>query len=193
MMNIAVLISGSGSNLQTLIDACERKEIDAKIVSVYSNKKDAYGLVRAKKHGIKTYHLEDLEYIYDTNYDLIVLAGFLKILPKLVVEKYEHKIINIHPSLIPSFCGKGYYGMKVHQAVIDYGVKVTGCTTHFVSEGADEGPIIMQKWLPIEDHDDAKSIQEKVLELEHTCLVESVKAFVQGRIEIKNRKVSVHE
>lgn len=192
MMNIAVLISGSGTNLQTLIDACERKEIEAKIVSVYSNKKNVYGLNRAEKHGIKTYHLEDLESLCDTNYDLIVLAGFLKILPKNVVEKYEHKIINIHPSLIPSFCGKGYYGMKVHQAVIDYGVKVTGCTTHFVSEGADEGPIIMQKWLQVED-DDAQSIQKKVLELEHTCLVESVKAFVEGRIEVKDRKVSIHE
>ena len=192
MMNIAVLISGSGTNLQTLIDACERKEIEAKIVSVYSNKKNVYGLNRAEKHGIKTYHLEDLESLCDTNYDLIVLAGFLKILPKNVVEKYEHKIINIHPSLIPSFCGKGYYGMKVHQAVIDYGVKVTGCTTHFVSEGADEGPIIMQKWLQVEG-DDAQSIQKKVLELEHQCLVESVKAFVEGRIEVKDRKVSIHE
>ncbi|MDU1643312.1 phosphoribosylglycinamide formyltransferase, partial [Peptoniphilus harei] len=144
--NIAVLISGGGTNLQAIIDNTENNYINGKIKIVISNREDAYGLVRAEKAGIPGLCIKDDEELIsklrENNIDLIILAGYLKILPEKITKIYENKIINIHPSLIPAFCGRGYYGLKVHEAVISRGVKYTGATTHFVNEGADEGPII---------------------------------------------------
>lgn len=161
MLNIAVLISGGGTNLQAIIDECENKNINGRVKVVISNKVDAYGLQRAKKHNIKGVYETDeskiIEILKENKIDLIVLAGYLKIISPKLVNEYKNKIINIHPSLIPAFCGKGYYGEKVHQSVIDYGVKVSGATVHFVDENADTGPIIMQKAVNVNQDDDAKN------------------------------------
>lgn len=149
MLNIAVLISGGGSNLQSIIDGCESGYINGIVKLVISNKDNVYGLERARKHNIKTFVEKEDEKIIDLlnkeNIDLVVLAGYLKIISPKFVEAFRNKIINIHPSLIPAFCGEGYYGKKVHESVINYGAKLSGATVHFVDEGADTGPIIMQK------------------------------------------------
>ncbi len=190
MKRLVVLISGSGSNLQALID---HPEINEKIVAVFSSRSDAYGLKRAEKAQIPAFVLKDYDQIDAYNPDGIILAGFLKIIPSSFIDKYPHKIINIHPSLIPSFCGKGYYGLKVHQAAIDYGVKITGATTHFVSEQADEGPIIMQRPVLVEADDSAESLQQKVLKVEHEILVETVQAFCDDKILINKRTITILE
>ena len=173
---IAVLVSGGGTNLQALIDA-ESKGIikSGEIVLVISNKKDAYALERAKNNGIKAEVVlkdngqEDFEskiiaLLENNKIDLIVLAGFLSILSANFTRKYDKRIINVHPSLIPSFCGAGFYGLKVHEAALSYGVKVTGATVHFVNEVPDGGEIIMQKAVYIQDGDDAKTLQKRVME-----------------------------
>ncbi|MDZ4910519.1 phosphoribosylglycinamide formyltransferase, partial [Clostridium perfringens] len=145
MVKIGVLISGGGTNLQAVIDNCENKTINGEVKVVISNKSEAFGLQRAKNHNIKAVfeNEEDkiIEILKENKVDLVVLAGYLKIISPKLVNEYKNRIINIHPSLIPAFCGKGYYGEKVHQGVIDYGGKVTGATVHFVDEGADTGPI----------------------------------------------------
>ena len=164
MLNIGVLISGGGTNLQAIIDETKSGGINGTVKLVISNKENAYGLERARLSGIKA--------VYETNEDKIVLAGYLKIITPKFVDEFRNKIINIHPSLIPSFCGKGYYGEKVHQGVIDYGAKVTGATVHFVDEGADTGAIIMQEAVNVEQGDDAKSLAKRVLEVEHRILKE---------------------
>ncbi len=173
---IAVLVSGGGTNLQALIDAEKQGIIKSgEIVLVISNKKDAYALERAKNNGIKAEVVlkdngqEDFEskiiaLLEENNIDLIVLAGFLSILSANFTRKYDKRIINVHPSLIPSFCGAGFYGLKVHEAALSYGVKVTGATVHFVNEVPDGGEIIMQKAVYIEDGDDAKTLQKRVME-----------------------------
>ncbi len=192
--NIAVLISGGGTNLQALID--NEKDFNGKIKIVISNRKDAYGLVRAEKNNIDTFVIKDNEVLLKTlkenNIDLIVLAGYLKILPKSLIREYENKIINIHPSLIPAFCGSGFYGMRVHDAVIKKGVKYSGATTHFVNEFADEGPIIMQEALLVLDSD-AEELQKRVLEIEHKILVKSVKYFCDDKLKVVNGKVMIGE
>ena len=162
MLNIGVLISGGGTNLQAIIDETKSGAINGTVKLVISNKEDAYGLERARLSGIKAVYETDedkiIELLKENNIDLIVLAGYLKIITPKFVDEFRNKIINIHPSLIPSFCGKGYYGEKVHQGVIDYGAKVTGATVHFVDEGADTGAIIMQETVNVEQDDDAKSL-----------------------------------
>lgn len=193
MKRLVVLVSGSGSNLQALIDKTLDKTINAKIVAVFSNKKNAYGLVRAKEANIDALYLDDYDQIDAYEPDGIVLAGFLKIIPGSFIDKYKNKIINIHPSLIPSFCGQGYYGLKVHQAVVDYGVKVTGATTHFVSEGADEGPIIMQRSVAVYPTDDAETVQKRVLGIEHQLLIDTVQAYCADQITINNRTITIQE
>ena len=173
---IAVLVSGGGTNLQALIDA-EKSGIikSVEIVLVISNKKDAYALERAKNNGIKAEVVlkdngqEDFEskiiaLLDDNKIDLIVLAGFLSILSANFTRRFDKRIINVHPSLIPSFCGAGFYGLKVHEAALSYGVKVTGATVHFVNEVPDGGEIIMQKAVYIQDGDDAKTLQKRVME-----------------------------
>ena len=176
MLNIGVLISGGGTNLQAIIDETKSGGINGTVKLVISNKENAYGLERARLSKIKAVYETDedkiIELLKENNIDLIVLAGYLKIITPKFVDEFRNKIINIHPSLIPSFCGKGYYGEKVHQGVIDYGAKVTGATVHFVDEGADTGAIIMQEAVNVEQDDDAKSLAKRVLEVEHRILKE---------------------
>lgn len=192
---IAILISGSGTNLQAIIDACEKKEINGQISIVISNKKEAYGLERAKKSYIKTMVCTDNDLLLDTlkkeKIDLVVLAGYLKILPQKIIDQYESKIINIHPSLIPSFCGIGFYGRKVHEKVFEKGVRFTGATTHFVTKDADAGPIIYQEIVEINQEDTIDDIAKKVLDKEHEILTKSVRDFCDDLFYIKDNKVFV--
>lgn len=178
MLKIAVLVSGGGTNLQAIIDSVESGKLsDVKIECVVSNKPEAYALERAKNHGINGICVRPKDYsskaeygeamvklMKDMDVDLIVLAGFLVVLPENFVKAYSMRIINIHPSLIPSFCGDGYYGLKVHEAALARGVKVTGATVHFVDEGTDTGPIILQKAVYIEPDDTAETLQKRVME-----------------------------
>ncbi|SHJ93877.1 phosphoribosylglycinamide formyltransferase [Tepidibacter formicigenes] len=197
MLNIAVLISGSGTNLQTIIDGCKNNEINGKIKIVISNNKEAYGLTRAKNNNIKAVYEKDetkiIELLKKENIDLIVLAGYLKIVTKNFVNEFKNKIINIHPSLIPSFCGKGYYGEIVHQKVLEYGVKITGATVHFVDEGADTGPVIIQKSVIVKDNDTLETLKKRVLHVEHEILKEAVKLFCDKKLKLKGRRVFINE
>ena len=177
-MRFGVLVSGGGTNLQAIMDAMDAGKItNATLEVVISNKKDAYALERAKNKGIeavavspKDYETRDefnkalLDTIDSYNLDLIVLAGFLVVLPAELVQKYENKIINIHPSLIPSFCGDGFYGLKVHEKALERGVKITGATVHFVDEGTDTGPIIKQKAVEVKPDDTPETLQRRVME-----------------------------
>ncbi len=197
MLNIGVLISGGGTNLQAIIDETKSGGINGTIKLVISNKENAYGLERARLSKIKAVYETDEDKIIgllkENNIDLIVLAGYLKIITPKFVDEFRNKIINIHPSLIPSFCGKGYYGEKVHQGVIDYGAKVTGATVHFVDEGADTGAIIMQETVNVEQDDDAKSLAKRVLEVEHRILKESIRLFCENKLSIQGRRVFINE
>ncbi|QXM05279.1 phosphoribosylglycinamide formyltransferase [Crassaminicella indica] len=203
-INIAVLVSGGGTNLQALIDHIENGYIDGKIEVVISSKEDAYALKRAKKHGIegiyigknnyyslKERNLKILEILEEKQIDLIVLAGYMSILDEKLVKRYKNRIMNIHPSLIPSFCGKGFYGKKVHQAVIDYGVKLTGATVHFVDEGTDTGPVILQKSVDVKDDDTVEDLAKRVLAIEHEILPMAVKLFAEGKLKVTGRKVRI--
>lgn len=197
MLNIGVLISGGGTNLQAIIDETKSGGINGTVKLVISNKENAYGLERARLSKIKAVYETDedkiIELLKENNIDLIVLAGYLKIITPKFVDEFRNKIINIHPSLIPSFCGKGYYGEKVHQGVIDYGAKVTGATVHFVDEGADTGTIIMQETVNVEQDDDAKSLAKRVLEVEHRILKESIRLFCENKLSIQGRRVFINE
>ena len=197
MLNIGVLISGGGTNLQAIIDETKSGGINGTVKLVISNKENAYGLERARLSKIKAVYETDedkiIELLKENNIDLIVLAGYLKIITPKFVDEFRNKIINIHPSLIPSFCGKGYYGEKVHQGVIDYGAKVTGATVHFVDEGADTGAIIMQEAVNEELDDDAKSLAKRVLEVEHRILKESIRLFCENKLSIQGRRVFINE
>lgn len=202
MTKIGVLVSGGGTNLQAVIDRVHHKS--GEIVVVIANNADAYGLTRAQNSGIPTavvlesdfedydaFNAEIIRILKDKGVELVVLAGYMKIITPAFVEAYPNKIINIHPALIPSFCGEGYYGMHVHEAVIDYGVKVTGATVHFVNEEADAGPIIAQKTVEVADDDTPESIQKKVLEIEHTLLPWVVEQYCLGRITVEGRKTKI--
>lgn len=197
MLNIAVLISGGGSNLQSIIDGTESGYIKGKVKLVLSNKDGVYGLERAKKHDIKAIVEKDeakiIEILKEENIDLIVLAGYLKIISPKFVEAFKNKIVNIHPSLIPAFCGEGYYGKRVHKAVLDYGVKLSGATVHFVDEGADTGPIIMQASVDVRHDDTPESLAERVLTVEHQILKESVKLYCENKLELDGRGVIINE
>ena len=178
MLKIAVLVSGGGTNLQAIIDAVESGKItNTEIALVISNNKNAYALERAKNAGIASvcispkdyetreiFHMALTETLKNAGVDLVVLAGYLVAIPEMLVKEYPNKIINIHPSLIPSFCGVGYYGLKVHEAALERGVKVTGATVHFVDCGMDTGPIILQKAVEIEDGDTPEVLQRRVME-----------------------------
>ncbi len=187
MNNIAVLVSGNGSNLQSIIDSINNGEIkNSRICAVISDRKGAYALERAKVHGINHYLVDKqkvskLEFneeiqniLTDEKADLIVLAGYLSIVNKELIKKYKNKIINIHPSLIPKFSGKGFYGMKVHEAVIASSCKITGVTVHFVDENVDTGPIILQEIIEVLEDDTAKTLAYRVLKLEHKCIVKAI-------------------
>ena len=197
MLRVCVCVSGGGTNLQAIMDAIDSGKItNAEIVRVISNNKTAYALERAKNHGIdavavspKDYETRELfnqallDTINEVQPDLIVLAGFLVVIPKEMIAQYRNRIINIHPSLIPSFCGTGYYGLKVHEAALERGGKVTGATVHFVDEGTDTGPIILQKAVYVEPGDTPKVLQQRVMEqAEWQILPQAIDMIANGRL-----------
>ena len=193
MLRLAVLISGSGTDLQSIID--HRNQINGEIALVISNRKNAYGLQRAQDAGIKNLVIKNQDELLNTlkeeKIDFIVLAGYLAILGKELIDTYQNKIINIHPSLIPSFCGPGMYGLHVHEAVLERGVKVCGATVHFVSEEVDGGPIIWQEAVSIADLDTPEDIQKRVLEVEHKILPEVVQWICDGKVVIEKGRVKI--
>ena len=190
MHKIAVLISGSGSNLQSIIDSIEKGELNCSIEAVISDNENAYGLVRAKEKNINTYVVdkkvlgeklsEEIFNIIDGKVDLIVLAGYLSILKGKILRSFKGRIINIHPSLLPAFGGKGMYGLRVHKKVIETGIDVSGCTVHFVDEEIDNGDIILQKTVAVYSDDTPESLQQRVLQQEHIALPEAIKMVVEG-------------
>ena len=206
MLKVVVLVSGGGTNLQAIIDAVEAKTItNTEIIGVISNNKNAYALERAKQHGIfakcispKDYDTREafndafLEELNGLNPDLIVLAGFLVVIPKEMIKQYENRMINIHPSLIPAFCGKGYYGLKVHEKALERGVKVVGATVHFVDEGTDTGPIILQKAVSVQQDDTPEILQRRVMEeAEWKILPEAIHLIANGKIKVENGQVQI--
>ena len=198
MVRIAVFVSGSGTNLQSLIDAVNDGYINAEISLVVSSKENAYGLERARNANIKAEFIKDqsiiLKRLEEEKIDLIVLAGYLSIVGEELINKYKNKIINIHPSLIPSFSGPGYYGLRVHKKVYERGVKVSGATVHFVSNEVDGGPIILQRAIDISDCKSPEEIQEKILiNIEHKILKEAVKLFVENKLNVINERVEIYE
>ena len=206
MLNVVILVSGGGTNLQAIIDAVENGTItNTKIVDVISNNNNAYALERAKKHGIAnccispkdyadraTFNQKFLEKMDELNPDLIVLAGFLVVIPPKMIEKYRNRIINIHPSLIPSFCGTGYYGLKVHEAALARGVKVVGATVHFVDEGTDTGPIILQKAVEVEEGDTPEVLQRRVMEqAEWKILPKAIDLIANGKVKVEDGRTHI--
>lgn len=195
MLNIAVCVSGGGTDLQSIIDACEAGKINGQIRLVISNRKKAYGLERAHLHGIQAEWIKDedeiLKRFEEEKIDVVVLAGYLAIVGDKLIEQYKNRIINIHPSLIPSFCGPGFYGMHVHEAVFKRGVKVSGATVHFVNGEVDGGPIILQRAVDISDLETPEDIQARVLEIEHEILPEAVALYCEGRVSVENERVKI--
>ena len=206
MLNVVVLVSGGGTNLQAIIDAVENGTItNTKITGVISNNKNAYALERAKKHGIANccispkdyanraiFNQKFLEKMDELNPNLIVLAGFLVVIPPEMIEKYRNRIINIHPSLIPSFCGTGYYGLKVHEAALARGVKVVGATVHFVDEGTDTGPIILQKAVEVEEGDTPEVLQRRVMEqAEWKILPKAIDLIANGKVKVEDGRTHI--
>ncbi len=207
MKNIAVLVSGGGTNLQALIDAQKNGIIkNGKITCVIASKPDAYALERAKQNNIPTLVIPRKEYDSVSDYtravtdaliekkaDLVVYAGFMTILDEQIVKAFPNKMMNVHPSLIPSFCGKGFYGLHVHEEVLKKGVKLTGATVHFVTEECDGGPIILQKAVEVKNDDTPKTLQKRVMEeAEWVILPQAVSLFCEDRIEVKDDKAYIH-
>jgi phosphoribosylglycinamide formyltransferase-1 len=203
-LKIAVLASGRGSNLVALISAIERGELNAKIVVVISNKPDAGALGIARSHGIPALHLSTESFVSAEKLDLallgslqlhqpelIVLAGYLKKIGSPVIHAFKNRIVNIHPALLPSFGGKGMYGVKVHQAVLDYGCRVSGATVHLVDDEYDTGPPVLQRCVPVLPDDTAESLAARVLQTEHTLYAEAIQLFAEDRIEVVGRRVQV--
>ncbi len=201
MLKVAVLVSGGGTNLQAIIDAIDNKVItDTEIVAVISNNKNAFALERAKKVGIAAEVVSPKDYagrarfneallakLQETGADLIVLAGYLVVIPEIVIDAYPNKIVNIHPSLIPAFCGTGYYGLKVHEAALARGVKVVGATVHFVDKGTDTGPIIMQKAVAVQNGDTPKVLQQRVMEqAEWKLLPAVIDKIAHGKVHVED-------
>ncbi|PKN38208.1 MAG: phosphoribosylglycinamide formyltransferase [Deltaproteobacteria bacterium HGW-Deltaproteobacteria-2] len=199
LLKLGVLISGNGSNLQSIIDHIEKGSLRAIIKIVISNNPDAYGIIRAKKHGIpvvilkhtnfknkEDFDLELINILKSNNVDLVILAGFMRILTPAFLKAFSHKIMNIHPALLPSF--PGIHGQK--QAV-EYGVKISGCTVHFVDEGVDTGPIIIQSAVQVFDDDTEETLAARILKKEHMIYPQAIQLFADGKIEIKGRKVRI--
>lgn len=208
MLKIAVLVSGGGTNLQAIIDKIAEGVItNTEIAVVISNNKNAYALERAKQAGIEAvcvspkdyenreqFNQEFLKTLDSYQVDLVVLAGFLVVIPPAMIQKYENRIINIHPSLIPSFCGTGYYGLKVHEGALARGVKVTGATVHFVDEGTDTGPIILQKAVEVQNGDTPEILQRRVMEqAEWELLPRAIHLIANGKVTVKDKKAVVEE
>lgn len=199
-----MLVSGGGTNLQAVIDAIQSGYIqNAEIVTVISSKNNAYALERARKHGIHGEYISRKAFESQTQYDealvksmkergvgLVLLCGFLSILGETFIKEFEKRIINIHPALIPSFCGKGYYGLKVHEEAIKYGAKITGATVHFVELEPDAGPIILQKAVEVKDDDTPETLQKRVMEeAEWVLMPLAVKLYAENKLEIVDRRV----
>ena len=208
MLKIAVCVSGGGTNLQAIIDGIENQTItNTEIKVVISNNKNAYALERAKQHGIEAVCITPKDYesreafnedflakLDSYNVDLVVLAGFLVVIPPQMIVKYRNRIINIHPSLIPSFCGTGYYGLKVHEGALARGVKVTGATVHFVDEGTDTGPIILQKAVAVEEGDTPETLQRRVMEqAEWIIMPQAINLIANGKVSVTDHKVTIHK
>jgi phosphoribosylglycinamide formyltransferase-1 len=195
MLKVAVLVSGGGTDLQSIMDACAAKEINAEVKLVISNRKSAYALERARSAGIRAEWIKDedliLQCLEEMQIDLVVLAGYLAIVSDKLINRYENRIINIHPSLIPSFCGPGFYGLHVHEAALKRGVKVSGATVHIVSTVVDGGPIILQEAVDISDLTTAEEIQARVLKLEHRILPKAVGLFADDRIQVVGERVII--
>ena len=198
IFKLAVLVSGRGSNLQTIIDSIDREELDAHLSIVISNTKDAMALKRAEKHGIKTIFIDPSTYLNSKEYDkalvlklkefsidLICLAGYMRILGEEVIQTFEKKIINIHPSLLPAFPG-----LNAQKQAINHGVKFSGCTVHFVDSGVDSGPIILQTVVPVYDNDDEKSLSKRILEQEHYLYPKAIKMIQENKIRLSGRTVT---
>ena len=201
MVNIGVLVSGSGTNLQAIIEAIEAGKIEGKICIVISDNPDAYAIKRAKKYNIKTQYINYKEFSNREEYDkkiisvlkekdcdLVVLAGYMKILTPYFINAYKNKIMNIHPALLPSFPG-----LHVQKKAIDHGVKVSGCTVHFVDEGLDSGPIIIQQVVEVKDDDTEESLAERILREEHRIYPRAIQLFSEGKLIIKGRRVFIKE
>jgi len=208
MLNLAVCVSGGGTNLQAIIDGIAQGSItNTRIKAVISNNPGAYALERARDHGIEAacispkqfesrgqFNKAFLEKLDSIQPDLVVLAGFLVVLPEQMIQKYKDRIINIHPSLIPSFCGKGYYGLKVHEGALERGVKVTGATVHFVDEGTDTGPIILQQPVMVEQGDTPETLQRRVMEeAEWKILPRAIDLIANGKVQVADGKALVQE
>ncbi len=196
MVKIAVFVSGGGTNLQSLIDATQNGSINGEIVLVVSNRKNAYGLTRAMNTGIKAECIKDekllIQRLKEEGVELIVLAGYLAILSHEIISLYPNRIMNIHPSLIPSFCGPGFYGLHVHEHAFKRGVKVSGATVHFVSEVVDGGPIILQKAIDVSKAMSPEQMQSMILEqVEHIILPEAVRLYCDGRVKVVNERVEI--
>lgn len=196
MVRIAVLVSGGGTNLQSLIDSIEKGEINGDIKLVISNREKAYGLERARNAGIKAEYIKEeqtlIKRLVEEKIDLIVLAGYLAIVSDELISLYENRIMNIHPSLIPSFCGQGFYGLHVHKKAFERGVKIAGATVHFVSSVVDGGPIILQQAIDVSNANSPEEMQEMILiNVEHKILPKAVKLFCEGRIKIENERVII--
>ncbi len=198
MFRIAVLVSGSGTNLQAIIDAKKEGYLNVEITAVIADR-DCFALQRAKDNGIITYLLDkkdtnfqqDLYEILSKNADLVVCAGFLSIVDKKIIDRFRNKIINIHPALLPSFGGKGMYGEKVHKKVLEYGVKISGCTVHFIDENVDCGPIIFQYAVPVLEDDDVESLSQRILVFEHQLIVEAIRLISLNKIRVEGRNVII--
>lgn len=204
-VRLGVLLSGRGSNLQAVIDAIEAGKLSARIAVVFSNKKEAVGLERARKHGLTDVFLDPkpftgqpdgreaydravLEVLQKHEVDLVLLAGYMKIVTPVLVKAYEHRMMNIHPSLLPSFPG-----LDVQKKAIDHGCKISGCTVHFVTEGVDEGPIIIQAAVPIHEADTPETLAARILEQEHRIYPPAVQLYAEGRLRVEGRRVIVTE
>jgi formyltetrahydrofolate-dependent phosphoribosylglycinamide formyltransferase len=204
-IRIAILVSGHGrgSNMAAIIDACQRGEIDGQVVLVIGTRDEAPALQRATEKGVSTevvspsklgeeeYARRLLQTLGDAQVDLVCLAGFMRLLPPPVVHAYAGRVMNIHPALLPLFGGKGMYGEHVHRAVLESGMKVSGCTVHFVDESYDTGPIILQRCVPIEEEDTWETLAARVLAQEHQAYVQAVKLFAQGRLRVEGRRVRI--
>ncbi len=208
MLKIGVLVSGGGTNLQAILDAVKNHEItNARVELVISNNAGAYALTRAREHGVEAvcvspkdydsrgeFHKALLKKLQDSQVDLVVLAGFLVAIPEMIVNAYPNRIINIHPSLIPSFCGVGYYGLRVHEGVLARGVKVTGATVHFVDAGTDTGPILLQKAVEVQPGDTPEILQRRVMEeAEWKLLPRAIDLIANNKVQVKDGRAEIKE
>jgi len=203
-LKVGVLVSGGGTNLQAIMDHAADGRLDAEVAVVISNVETAYALERARQAGVNAVFLDHRAYPDRAAFDrvvveklreheigLVALAGYMRIFTDVFTDAFAGRIMNIHPSLIPAFCGKGMHGLHVHQAVLDYGAKVTGCTVHFVTREVDAGPIILQRAAPVLDDDTAEILSERVLEQEHEAYSDAIQLFAEARLRIEGRRVRV--